>query len=156
MLLDLLYKIFRPTVKVLKLHQDAQVPQYKTEGSAGLDLHAYTEGVTIAIQAGETILVKTGIAVGLPKRHELQVRPRSGHALKAGLTVLNSPGTVDTDYIGEIGVILHNTSDTPFIINHGDRIAQAVIAKYEQPRLKLVDKLKKTARGANGFGSTKR
>jgi dUTP pyrophosphatase len=155
LMLDWLFGLFTKTVKVKKLYGDAFVPQYTTEGSAGVDLHAYLpDRVPIGIEPNQRMLIKTGIAVKLPKRHELQVRPRSGHALKAGVTVLNSPGTVDTDYIGEIGVILYNTGNVPFIVNHGDRIAQAVIAKYEKPRFKVVTELEETARGGNGYGST--
>lgn len=129
------------------------LPAYKTDHSAGLDLQANTEE-EIILAPMERTLVKTGLSIELPQGYEAQVRPRSGLALKQGITVLNSPGTIDADYRGEIGVILVNLSAETVTIQHGDRIAQLVIAKYEQVEWELSDELSNTERGAGGFGST--
>lgn len=129
------------------------LPAYATEGSAGMDLRA-DEPVTL--QPGERRLVPTGIAVQLPAGHEAQVRPRSGLALKHGVTTLNAPGTIDADYAGEIGVILVNHGQDPVSFARGERIAQLVIARYERATLREVDALDATARGAGGFGHTGR
>lgn len=127
------------------------LPQYATLLSAGMDLRAnLDEPVTLA-PLGRA-LVPTGLYMALPEGYEAQVRPRSGLAIKKGVTVLNSPGTVDADYRGEVCVILVNLSDEPFIINDGERIAQMVIAKHEQPELVEVEVLDETERGAGGFG----
>jgi dUTP pyrophosphatase len=141
-------------VKVVsKLNHEFGLPTYATNGSAGLDLRAnYTEPFTL--KAGERTLVPTGIYVGLPEGYEMQVRPRSGLALKSGVTVLNSPGTVDADYTGEVGVILINHSNVDFVINPGDRIAQAVLNKVEQIEWNQVETLEETDRGSGGFGHT--
>lgn len=141
-------------VKVVsKLNHEFGLPTYATNGSAGLDLRAnYTE--PFILKAGERTLVPTGIYVGLPEGYEMQVRPRSGLALKSGVTVLNSPGTVDADYTGEVGVILINHSNVDFVINPGDRIAQAVLNKVEQIEWNQVETLEKTDRGSGGFGHT--
>ncbi len=130
-----------------------QLPHYETNSSAGMDLRANLE-VPITIKPMERCLVKTGLFMALTKGYEAQVRPRSGLALKKGITVLNAPGTIDADYRGEIGVILINLSNQDFTINDGDRIAQIVIAKYEQANFQLVDVLDDTERGKGGFGST--
>lgn len=127
------------------------LPQYATPQSAGMDLRAnLDEPVTLAPMA--RALVPTGLYMALPEGYEAQVRPRSGLAIKKGVTVLNSPGTVDADYRGEVCVILVNLSDEPFVINDGERIAQMVIAKHEQPELVEVDVLDETERGDGGFG----
>ncbi|MBO7211815.1 MAG: dUTP diphosphatase [Methanobrevibacter sp.] len=141
-------------VKVVsKLNHEFGLPTYATNGSAGLDLRAnYTE--PFILKAGERTLVPTGIYVGLPEGYEMQVRPRSGLALKSGVTVLNSPGTVDADYTGEVGVILINHSNVDFVINPGDRIAQAVLNKVEQIEWNQVETLEETDRGSGGFGHT--
>lgn len=132
---------------------DLPLPSYETPGSAGMDLRAaVNESVRLA--AGERSLVPTGISIALPPGYEAQVRPRSGLALKSGLTVLNSPGTVDSDYRGEVGVILINQSDQPHEIRRGDRIAQLVIAPVTRASWREVEALDETARGAGGFGST--
>lgn len=132
---------------------DLPLPSYETSGSAGMDLRAaLSEPVRLA--AGERSLVPTGIAIALPPGYEAQVRPRSGLALKNGLTVLNSPGTVDSDYRGEVGVILINHSSESHEIRRGDRIAQLVIAPVTQGTWREVATLDVTARGAGGFGST--
>ena len=130
------------------------LPQYETEGSAGMDLRAATDGQTITIQPGARCLVKTGLKIELPVGYEAQVRPRSGLALKKGVTVLNSPGTIDSDYRGEIGVILINHGEEPFEINEGDRIAQMVIARYERVSWQLTSSVSETERGDGGFGHT--
>ena len=129
------------------------LPKYETEQSAGVDLRANIEE-SITLKPLERALVKTGLFIALPKGFEAQVRPRSGLAYKNGITVLNSPGTIDADYRGEIGVILVNLSNQDFVINDGERIAQMVIAKHEQPNFVEVTQLNETERGAGGFGST--
>lgn len=127
------------------------LPQYATPQSAGMDLRAnLEEPVTLAPL--ERKLIPTGLYMALPAGYEAQVRPRSGLAIKKGITVLNSPGTVDADYRGEVCVILVNLSNEPFIVEDGERIAQMVIAKHEQPELVEVDTLDETERGAGGFG----
>ncbi len=128
-------------------------PVYETEGSAGMDLRAnISESITL--KPLERAIVKTGLFIALPIGFEAQVRPRSGLAAKKGITVLNSPGTVDADYRGEIGVILVNLSNENFVINDGERIAQLVIAKHERVNWQEVAILNETKRGAGGFGST--
>ena len=128
-------------------------PNYETEGAAGMDLRAnLIESVTL--KPLERAIIKTGLFIALPVGFEAQVRPRSGLAAKKGVTVLNSPGTVDADYRGEIGVILVNLSNEEFIVNDGERIAQLVIAKHERAVWQEVDVLNETERGAGGFGST--
>ena len=134
-------------------HSDHPLPHYETTASAGMDLRANLEA-PITIGPMERTLVKTGLFIELPIGVEAQVRPRSGLALKKGITVLNSPGTIDADYRGEIGVILINLSQEEFVIEHGTRIAQLVIAKHEQISWELTDSLSTSERGAGGFGST--
>lgn len=129
------------------------LPQYATALSAGLDLRANLEE-DITLQPMERRLVPTGLSFALPEGYEAQVRPRSGLALKHGITLLNTPGTIDADYRGEIGVIMVNLSDTPFNIADGDRIAQLVIARYEQAEWEAVEALDSTERGDGGFGHT--
>lgn len=128
-------------------------PNYETQGAAGMDLRANIEK-EITLKPLERAIVKTGLFIALPIGFEAQVRPRSGLAAKKGITVLNSPGTVDADYRGEIGVILVNLSNNDFIINDGERIAQLIIAKHERANWVEVNVLDETARGAGGFGST--
>jgi dUTP pyrophosphatase len=128
-------------------------PKYQTKSSAGMDLMAFVDD-PIIIESGEWKLISTGIYIKLPTGFEAQVRPRSGLALKKGITVLNSPGTIDSDYRGEIGVILINHSKNNFIVNSGDRIAQLVIAKHESINLKNVQSIDLSNRGTGGFGST--
>ncbi|MCZ8168333.1 dUTP diphosphatase [Flavobacterium sp.] len=129
------------------------LPAYETLASAGMDLRAQlSEPVTL--QPLGRALIKTGLFIELPIGYEAQVRPRSGLAAKKGITVLNSPGTVDADYRGEIGVILVNLSQEPFVVENGERIAQLVIAKHERAEWIEVDVLSETSRGAGGFGST--
>jgi dUTP pyrophosphatase len=128
-------------------------PSYETNGAAGMDLRANIEE-SIALKPLERTIVKTGLFIALPVGFEAQVRPRSGLAAKKGITVLNSPGTVDADYRGEIGVILVNLSNEEFIINDGERIAQLIIAKHERVNWYEVEVLSETDRGSGGFGST--
>ena len=130
-----------------------QLPEYATPLSAGVDLRANIDAPIVMPPLGRA-LVPTGLFMALPKGYEAQVRPRSGMALKQGVTVLNSPGTIDADYRGEIGVILINLSDVEVKINDGDRIAQMVIGKYEQVVFDEVAKLDETERGSGGFGHT--
>ncbi|SEE06483.1 dUTP pyrophosphatase [Polaribacter dokdonensis DSW-5] len=128
-------------------------PNYETEGAAGMDLRANIEDA-ITLKPLERAIIKTGLFIALPVGFEAQVRPRSGLAAKKGITVLNSPGTVDADYRGEIGVILVNLSNEDFIVNDGERVAQLVIAKHERVNWKEVTVLDETERGSGGFGST--
>ncbi|CAA0184073.1 dUTP diphosphatase [Tenacibaculum maritimum] len=130
-----------------------QIPTYETEGSAGMDLRANIEE-SITLKPLERAIIKTGLFIALPVGFEAQVRPRSGLAAKKGITVLNSPGTIDADYRGEIGVILVNLSNDNFTIQDGERIAQLIIAKHERITWKQVEVLNETARGTGGFGST--
>lgn len=128
-------------------------PTYSTEGSAGMDIRANIDE-TITLKPSERIAVPTGIYIGLPLGYEAQIRPRSGLAIKNGIGVLNSPGTVDADFRGEIKIILINHSNEPFTINDGDRIAQMVVAKHETVSWNVVENLDDTDRGLNGFGSS--
>jgi dUTP pyrophosphatase len=130
-----------------------ELPQYATELSAGLDLRANID-TPIELKPLERILVPTGLFIELQKGYEAQIRPRSGLAFKNGITVLNSPGTIDADYRGEIKVLLVNLSNTPFMINDGERVAQMVIAKHEQISWEQTESLDETQRGAGGFGHT--
>ena len=132
-----------------------QLPAYATSQSAGMDLRANIEE-PIELQPLERRLIPTGLFMALPDGYEAQVRPRSGLALKHGITVLNTPGTIDADYRGEVGVILVNLSNTPFTIEPGERVAQMVIAKYEQATLEEVEILDETERGAGGYGHSGR
>ncbi len=143
------------TLKIKKLEngKDLPLPKYETAGSAGMDLLAAIDE-TLTIKPGEIKLVKTGIAFALEQGFEAQVRPRSGLALKNGITGLNTPGIIYSDYRGEVCVILINHSQTDFVITRGMRIAQVVIAKYEQAQIAEVENLDETARGTGGFGST--
>ena len=129
------------------------LPSYATSGSAGMDIRANIEHA-ITLQPLERCMVPTGLFIELPDGYEAQIRPRSGLAIKQGITCLNTPGTIDSDYRGEIKVILINLSNEPQVINHGDRIAQVVIAKAEQATLVLVQQLNETVRGEGGFGHT--
>lgn len=129
------------------------LPKYETTGSAGMDLHANIDSEILLKPMGRA-LVKTGLFMALPEGYEAQIRPRSGLAYKKGLTVLNSPGTIDADYRGEIGVILINLSEEPYIIKDGERIAQMVISPYTRAELINVEVLSSTERGSGGFGST--
>ena len=147
------------TVRVERLpHAEGlPLPAYETAGAAGMDLGAaLAEDATLILTPGARALVPTGLKIALEPGYEAQVRPRSGLALKHGVTCLNSPGTIDSDYRGEVGVILVNHGQEPFVIQRGERIAQMVIARHEQAAMVEVETLDATARGAGGFGSTGR
>jgi dUTP pyrophosphatase len=140
-------------IKRLSHAMGLPLPQYQTLGSAGMDLPAAIENTKV-ISPGERVLIPTGFSLALPPSIEAQIRPRSGLAFKNGVTVLNAPGTIDSDYRGEISILLINHGSEPFVINRGDRIAQMVIAQVAQPRLVEVKNLSKTVRGEGGYGST--
>lgn len=147
------------TVRVERLpHADGlPLPAYETSGAAGMDLRAAVpDGQPMTLQPGARALVPTGLKIALEHGYEAQVRPRSGLALKHGITCLNSPGTIDSDYRGEVGVILANLGQEPFVIQRGERVAQMVIARHEQGTMVEVAALDETARGVGGFGSTGR
>ena len=129
------------------------LPSYSTLLSAGMDLRAYLDE-PVCLVPGARVLVPTGLYVSIPKGYEAQIRPRSGLALKKGITVLNAPGTIDADYRGEVGVIIINLSQEEFVINDGERIAQMVVAMYETVEWELCGSLDETVRGAGGFGHT--
>lgn len=163
----------------IQLHRKAIIPQYQTEGASGFDFHAYVHGSDghyldqgfnwnpnddknqLVLKSGQKALIRTALQADIPDGYEIQVRPRSGLAAKNGITVLNAPGTIDSDYNGEIKVILHNTSDSHFVIRTGDRIAQGVFVPVSKAKIKEVSyeekpkyKSKKTDRSSEGFGST--
>ena len=140
------------TIKIIN-ESAHPLPEYQTESSAGMDLNANL-AESITLKSLERKLIPTGLFLELPSGYEAQIRPRSGLAIKNGITVLNSPGTIDADYRGEIGVILVNLSSEDFTINNGDRIAQMVIAQYETAKWQEVKSLNETERGEGGFGST--
>ena len=140
------------TVQIINKSKHA-TPSYETEGAAGMDLRANINA-SILLKPLERAIIKTGLFIALPVGFEAQVRPRSGLAAKKGITVLNSPGTVDADYRGEIGVILVNLSNEEFRVNDGERIAQLVIAKHQRIEWQKVEILDETKRGSGGFGST--
>ena len=131
-------------------------PSYATAGAAGADLRADLGGGSVDLAPGARALIPTGLRLAIPSGWEVQVRPRSGLALKQGVTLLNTPGTIDSDYRGPLGVILINLGDAPVTITHGDRIAQMVVAPAPQAGFRIVAALDETARGAGGFGSTGR
>ena len=140
-------------IKKLKHASNLSLPRYETVGSVGMDLYAATKK-NLIIKKGEYKLIPTGLQLNLPKSYEAQIRPRSGLAIKYGITVLNSPGTIDSDYRGEIGIILINFGKKSFVVKHGMRIAQMVILKVVRIKLREVKKLAKSVRGKDGFGST--
>ena len=140
-------------IKVQKLHPQAVVPQYMTDHAAGMDLCAALDA-PLTLEPGERVIVPTGIAMAIPCGFEGQVRPRSGLAIRQGITMLNSPGTIDADYRGEIGVIAINHGNEDVTFKHGDRIAQLIVAPVVRADLQLVDNLCETDRGAGGFGHT--
>ena len=140
-------------ILVKKFDKNIKLPTYKTSGSSGMDLVAYIKN-KITINPGKTAIIPTGIAVAIPKNYEIQIRPRSGLAAKKGITVLNTPGTIDADYRGEIKIILINLSKKSFVVKSGDRIAQMILCPVAKGRLKEVKNLPKTVRGKGGFGST--
>ena len=142
-------------VKILvkKFYKNIKLPVYKTPGSSGMDLVAYIKN-KITINPSKTAIIPTGIAVAIPKNYEIQIRPRSGLAAKKSISVLNTPGTIDSDYRGEIKIILINLSKKSFKIKSGDRIAQMILSPVAKGNLKEVRNLPKTIRGKGGFGST--
>ena len=142
-------------VKLLikKLHKNIILPEYKTDGSSGMDLMANVDQ-TVKILPGEKKIISTGIMVAIPEQYEIQIRPRSGLAAKNGISVLNTPGTIDSDYRGEIKVILINLGKDIFQINKNDRIAQMIVCPIIKVELKEVESLPETVRGEGGFGST--
>ena len=133
--------------------KDLNLPSYHSELASGMDIAAAIED-PVTLEPGDIKLIPSGFAVALPPAYELQVRPRSGMAIKHGITIVNAPGTIDADYRGEIKIGLVNLSREPFTINRGDRIAQMILAPVCQARLKLIDNLEETKRGAGGFGHT--
>lgn len=142
-------------ISVKLTHKDAKLPVYTTPGAAGADVHAvFSDKTYTVIGIGEHRLIQTGLSVEIPEGYEIQVRSRSGLAMKNGVIVLNSPGTVDSDYRGELGVILMNLGNASFMISTGDRIAQIVVAPVVQGIFTEAGHLSETERGAGGFGST--
>lgn len=143
------------SVKVLDHGKGLKLPSYETAGSAGMDLRAAVpNGKPVTLKPGQRQMIKTGLSIALPDSFEAQIRPRSGLAAKYGVTCLNTPGTIDSDYRGEIKVILINHGDVDFVIQRGERIAQMVIAPVTQAKLIQVENLDETSRGGGGFGST--
>ena len=142
-------------VKILvkKIYKNIKLPVYKTLGSSGMDLEAYTKN-KITINPSKTAIIPTGIAVAIPKNYEIQIRPRSGLAAKKSISVLNTPGTIDSDYRGKIKIILINLSKKSFVVKSGDRIAQMILCPVAKGKLKEVKNLPETIRGKKGFGST--
>jgi dUTP pyrophosphatase len=139
-------------VKIINT-SDLPLPQYQTELSAGMDIPAYIES-SVTLKPGDRTLIPTGLFLEIPPGYEMQIRPRSGLALKHGITVLNSPGTIDADYRGEIKVLLINHGREPFVISKGDRIAQMILAKYEVISWEATSQLNTTERGDGGYGSS--
>ena len=142
-------------MKITRLENNADLPlpAYASEGSSGMDIRAYVKD-PVLLKPGEIKFLPTGLAISLPSGYEAQVRPRSGLALHHGIGMVNSPGTIDSDYRGEIGIILINWGDKPFLIERGDRIAQMIISKVYRADLVIVDDLDDTCRGPGGFGHT--
>ena len=140
-------------ILIKRFSKDINLPKYETEGSSGMDLAAHIEN-SILIEPNNTVMVPTGIAVSIPKNFEIQIRPRSGLAARNKISVLNTPGTIDSDYRGEIKVILINLSEKTFTIEKGTRIAQMVLCPIVKARFKEVESLGETPRGISGFGST--
>jgi dUTP pyrophosphatase len=140
-------------IQIKKLFDEVLTPKYETSGSSGMDIAAYLKQ-DILINPGEKAIVPTGFSLSIPQGHEVQIRPRSGLAAKKGITILNTPGTIDSDYRGEIKVILINLSKDVFVVKNNERIAQMVICPVEQVIVDEVKELSKTDRGSGGFGST--
>ena len=140
-------------ILIKRLSKEVNLPKYETDGSSGLDLAAFIDK-NIEIKPGKSEIIPTGLAVAVPKHFEIQIRPRSGLAAKNQISVLNTPGTIDADYRGELKVILMNLSDKSFIVERGLRIAQMVLCPVVKANLKEVDSLEDTKRGSDGFGST--
>ena len=142
-------------ILVKKFDKNIKLPTYKTTGSSGMDLVAYIKS-KVTINPGKTAMIPTGIAIAIPKNYEAQIRPRSGLAAKNNISVLNTPGTIDSDYRGEIKIILINLGKKSFVIKSGDRVAQMILCPVMKAELKEVNVLPKTVRGKGGFGSTGR
>ena len=140
-------------VIIKKLDSSVQLPTYKTDGASGMDLMAHIEK-PISLEPGKSCLVPTGLSVAFPKEYEIQIRPRSGLAAKNNISVLNTPGTIDSDYRGEIKIILFNHGSENFIINNNDRVAQMVLTPVMEMELEEANELPKSVRGEGGFGST--
>ncbi|MEA1923233.1 MAG: dUTP diphosphatase [Pseudomonadota bacterium] len=140
-------------VKIIRCRPEARLPLYMTEQAAGMDLYAVLDD-DLVLSSGRRVMVPTGIAIALPSGYEAQVRPRSGLALKHGVTLVNSPGTIDADYRGEISVIMINHGETDFIISDGERIAQMIVAPVSRCDWNLVENLEDSKRGSGGFGHT--
>ena len=140
-------------ILIKKLSEKVKLPKYETNGSSGMDLSANIDS-SIKINPGKTAIIPTGISLSVPNNYEIQIRPRSGLAAKNQISVLNSPGTIDSDYRGEIKVILINLGEKVFIVDKGDRIAQMVVCPIIKAKLKEVESLEKSHRGSGGFGST--
>jgi dUTP pyrophosphatase len=145
--------VMRLHIKKLNNAKDLPLPKYMSNGAAGMDVFANVD-TQVVVDPGNIKLIPTGISISLPNGYEAQIRPRSGLALKHGISMVNTPGTIDSDYRGEINVILINFGNSPFVINRGDRIAQIVINKIELPEIIEVEELDTTKRGEGGFGST--
>ena len=152
-----MFNFIKPTIKVKIAvepgYGDLPLPHYQTSGSAGMDLYAAIDN-EIVLNPGEFKLISSGIRIALPKGYEAQIRPRSGLALKHGISIVNSPGTIDSDYRGVVGIILINFGEHPFIINKGDRIAQMIIQRYKIAKFVKINVLPSSTREDNGFGST--
>ena len=140
-------------ILIKKLSREVTLPKYETDGSSGLDLAAFIDK-NIELKPGKSAIIPTGLAVAIPKNFEIQIRPRSGLAAKNQISVLNTPGTIDADYRGELKIILINLSDKSFIVERGLRIAQMVLCPVAKAKLREVDTLEGTSRGSGGFGST--
>jgi dUTP pyrophosphatase len=138
-------------IKIKKLHSDAIIPHYAHDGDSGMDVYSTED---IVIMHYKRILVPTGISFEIPKGFEIQVRPKSGLALNHGLTLLNTPGTLDSGYRGELKILIFNTSDQPYEVKKGEKIAQIILARYEQAEIQEVNDLGDSSRGEGGFGST--
>ena len=140
-------------ILIRRLSEEVLLPKYETSGSSGMDVAAFIEK-DVAIKPGEKALIPSGFSVSIPEGFEIQIRPRSGLAVKKGISVLNTPGTIDADYRGEIKILLINLSKETFIVENGTRIAQMVVCPVVQAKLKEVEELSETIRGSGGFGST--
>jgi dUTP pyrophosphatase len=139
--------------KISREYDDIPLPAYSTEGSSGMDIRAAISS-NVILEPGKIVLISTNLQVEIPEGYELQVRPRSGLAINSGIGILNSPGTIDSDYRGEIKIILFNFGSEPFVIKRGDRIAQLVLSKYYKAEIELVDELTASQRNSGGFGHT--
>jgi dUTP pyrophosphatase len=140
-------------IQIKRLNSEVKIPSYKTQGSSGMDLMAFLKD-TVTIKPKSSELISTGVAVAIPEDTEIQIRPRSGLAAKSNISVLNTPGTIDSDYRGELKIILYNHGTDDFVVNNGDRIAQMVLMPVLKASFEEVENLPNTIRGTGGFGST--